>query len=247
MAEISTENLPTAEEDPESWNILWVANRPVPGICLPIEGERKRDVEHKKSKGSTRDILVDQGLEPTECTVTIRTNDATTFRSLYDFYVQYMSPDRPLSRQNVVPVYHPQLYARGIAQGYFYEAPLPKPTENGGIRPYLSVFKFKIVGPKTQIGDSSKSSKPTNSKQNSWYKPTENTYIANDLHEWVSLMSTNEQILPGVFTGDQQSLRPNAQPMKMYTPAQVQKKAGSGDKTAQFIDILNRSSTPAAR
>ena len=60
--------------------------------------------------------------------MTIRTNDATTFRSLYDFYVQYMSPDRPLSRQNVVPVYHPQLYARGIAQGYFYDSPLPKPT-----------------------------------------------------------------------------------------------------------------------
>ena len=240
MAEISTENLPTAEEDPESWNVLWVANRPVPGICLPIEGERKRDVEHKKSKGSTRDILVDQGLEPTECTVTIRTNDATTFRSLYDFYVQYMSPDRPLSRQNVVPVYHPQLYARGIAQGYFYEAPLPKPTENGGIRPYLSVFKFKIIGPKTQIGDSSKSSKPSASKT---------SVVGGPINKWFELSQTpgvtqisNNPNLPNISIETNQ--RPIAQTQVLYTPANVDKLGQSGDVTAAFISSLGKNATP---
>lgn len=238
MAEISTENLPTAEEDPESWNILWVANRPVPGICLPIEGERKRDVEHKKSKGSTRDILVDQGLEPTECTVTIRTNDATTFRSLYDFYVQYMSPDRPLSRQNVVPVYHPQLYARGIAQGYFYDSPLPKPTENGGIRPYLHVFKFKIVGPKTQIGDAtSKSKKPTVSS---------NTIIRDGLNKYFELSeAVTNSIKPAFFwlTNDEKP-RPPAQGQAIYNPALISKIAQSGDPTAEFIQSIWRNSTP---
>lgn len=244
MAEITTKDLPTAEENPEAWNILWVANRPVPGTCLPIEGERLRDVEHKKSKGSTRDILVDQGMQPTECTIKIRTYDATTFRSLYDFYQLYMSPDRPLSRQTVVPVWHPQLYARGITLGYFYSAPLPQPTEQGGIRPYISTFKFKIVGPKTQINDSSTSSKPKQANT-TWYKPTENLYQAKDAYEWVALMSSEKQILPGVFTSSNQSLRPQDQQFKLYTPADVQKKASAGDKTADFINMLSKNSTPA--
>lgn len=239
MAEITTKDLPTAEENPEAWNILWVAGLPVPGTCLPIEGERKRDVEHKKSKGSTRDILVDQGMQPTECTIKIRTNDATTFRSLYDFYVKYMSPDRVLSRLNVIDVYHPQLYSRGITQAYFYAAPLPQPTAQGGIRPYISVFRFKIVGPKTQIGDSSKSKKPQ--KSPSKVGDDSNKYFAPSLQVGVSLISSQSN-LPNISIDPK--TQPVAQKQVLYTPVDINKLGQSGDITASFVSSIGTKAVP---
>jgi len=242
MAEITVNELPTSEEDPTTWNLLWVAGLPVPGTCLPIEGERKRDVEHKKSKGTTRDILIDQGLEPTECTVRIRTTDAATFRSLHDFYLKYMSPERTLSRLNVVDVFHPQLYARGIKQGYFYAAPLPQPTDPNGIRPYVSEFKFKIVGPKTQISANSTSSKP---KVTAWPKPTDPLYQAKGATTWVGLMTTSPQILPGV--DNQSRVRPINQAPVFYSPADTAKLAKAGDPTAEFVNSLTVGRAPVTR
>ena len=242
MAQITANELPTAEEEPLTWNLLWVAGLPVPGICLPIEGERKRDVEHKKSKGTSRDILIDQGLEPSECTVRIRTNTAQDFRSLYDFYLKYMSPERALSLLNIVDVFHPQLYSRNIKQGYFYASPLPQPTDAKGIRPYISEFKFKIVGPKTQISANSTSSKP---KVSPWPKPTDPLYQAKGATTWVGLISTADQILPGV--DNQSRVRPANQAPILYTPAETSKLARAGDPTAAFVNSLTVGKAPVRR
>lgn len=243
MAEITANELPTAEEDPTTWNLLWVAGLPVPGTCLPIEGERKRDVEHKKSKGTTRDILIDQGLEPTECTIKIRTTDATTFRSLHDFYLKYMSPERALTRLNIVDVFHPQLYARNIKQGYFYAAPLPQPTDPNGIRPYISEFRFKIVGPKTQISANATSSKPKVAVKVGG--PTDPAFKAKGATAWVGLISTSEQILPGV--DNQSRVRPPTQAPVLYSPADVTKLAKAGDPTAAFVNSLTVAKAPVRR
>lgn len=244
MASITVSELPTADEDPEAWNVLWVAGLPVPGICLPLEGERKRDVEHKKSKGSSRDILLDQGLEPSEVTVRIRTTSGPQFRDLYDFYVRYMAPDRALSRLNVVTVSHPALYARGVKQGYFFSAPLPKPTSETGIRPLISEFRFKIVGPKTQISGASGSSKPK--QQSKIGGPTDPNFqsgvnsrlqgIASTLGAVGFLPGAPALLLPGVSA--ESKPRPPDQPVEILTPAQLQKVSDAGDSTANFVSGL---------
>lgn len=232
MADITVAQLPVAEEDPESWNVIWIAGLPCPGICLPIEGERKRDVDHKKSKGSSRDLLLDQGLEPTECTIKIKTTNGVVFRSLYDFYLKYMNPERELSRLAIVAVSHPQLYARGIKMGYFFAAPLPKPTADTGDRPYIHEFRFKIVGPKTQISAGSGSSKP---KQAPKAGPTDKLYL--------DTSGTDNAV--GAFSpllGAQAPLsnvsapppRPANQSPVIYTPYQQMAIANAGDPTARF-------------
>lgn len=226
---VTVSELPTADEDPEAWNVLWVAGLPGPGICLPLDGERRRAVDHSKAKGSSKDILVDNGLDPSECTVRIRTTSGSQFRDLYDFYVKYMAPDRALTRLNVVAVSHPQLYARGIKLGYFYVAPLPKPTSDAGIRPYISEFKFKIVGPKTQISASGGSSKP---KQSTLVAgPTDPNFKRRGGP--VGILPTSPALLPGVSA--EQKPQPPAQPLLLLTPDQVAKISAAGDATARFV------------
>ncbi len=244
--EVSVGELPTAEEEWEAWNVFWVANLPVPGQCIEVDGERRRDVEHKKSKGSSRDILIDQGLEPSDCTVKIRTTDGQTFRALYDFYLRYMDPERALTRLNVVPVSHPQCYARGIKMGYFYAAPVPKPTSNEGIRPYIHTFRFKIVGPKTQISGSGGSIKPQQlNKPVAANGPLFRVpgYIAQA--GAVLALSATPGLLPGVslvaasnLAGATPPTPPAAQPAVVLTPAQIQKLANADDATAKFITGL---------
>lgn len=251
--EVSVSELPTAEEEWEAWNVFWVAGLPMPGQCIEVDGERRRDVEHKKSKGSSRDILIDQGLEPTQCTVKIRTTDGQTFRALYDFYVKYLSPDRPLTRLNVVPVSHPQCYARGIKMGYFFGAPVPKPTSASGIRPYIHEFKFKIVGPKTQISGASGSSKPKQQAKISNPFSGLAQYLVPGLTQVaaVGFFSPAPQLLPGVSavvgTGGLDVAPPpppNQIPFGPPTPAQVEKAAAAGDVTARFVSDLLKSRAP---
>jgi len=153
-----------------------------------------------------------------------------------------MSPERALSRLNIVDVFHPQLYARNIKQGYFYAAPLPQPTDPNGIRPYISEFKFKIVGPKTQISANSTSSKP---KVTPRPKPTEPLYQAEGATSWVGLMSTSPQILPGV--DNQSRVRPPNQAPVLYTPAETSKLAKAGDPTAAFVNSLTVGKAPVLR
>lgn len=240
---ITVSELPTADEDPESWNVIWIAGLPCPGICLPIDGERRRSVDHTKSKSSSRDILIDQGLEPTECTIRIRTTSGTVFRDLYNFYLQYMAPDRALTRLNVVSVSHPQLYARGIKQGYFYAAPLPKPTSDTGIRPYIHEFKFKVVGPKTQISANSGSSKPKQS--NTIGGPTDPNFKARTgIGAAVTAIGNAAKLLPGVSLFTSGTPRPPDQKAEMLTPADTQKVANAGDSTAKFVSNLFGSAAP---
>jgi hypothetical protein len=153
VAPLTADELPAPEEDPIKWNVIFIADQPCPGqyVSASAEGERERDVEHKKSKGSSRDILVDQGLNPKEVSIVIRTTNGDVLRSLQDFYLRYMDPERAFSKLNVVNVSHPQFYARGIKQLYFYAAQIPKPTHDGGIYPLLHTFKAKIISPKTQL------------------------------------------------------------------------------------------------
>lgn len=240
---ITVNELPTAGESPESWNVLWIAGQPCPGTCLPIEGERKRAVDHTKSKGSSRDLLVDQGLEPTECTIRIRTTNGEVFRALHEFYLKYMDPSRALTRLNVVTVEHPQLYASGIKMGYFFSAPLPKPTADSGIRPYISEFRFKVVGPKTQISANSGSTKPGQSVQIGG--PTDPVFKARSgVNAAVTAIGNAAKLLPGVslFTGA--APKPAPQPATVLSPADLNKVANTGDTTAKFVSNLFGSAAP---
>jgi hypothetical protein len=244
MADVSVKELPTADESPEDWNVIWIANQQCPGVCLPLEGERRRAVEHKKTKGSSRDILVDQGMDPTEVTIRIKTWDGATFRSLYDFYLKYMDPDRSLSRQNVVPVAHPQLYARGIKLGYFFSAPLPKPTQDTGIRPYIHEFRMKIVGPKTQIQGSSldSSTKPKLAAQAAPGAPPSKWQINYATVNAVSSIVVTSLGTP-IPTFPNSATPPAGQPLTLFDPLQQQQLASGGNTTARFsTDLLDKAS-----
>lgn len=249
-------DLPTADEEPKSWNKIWIAGFECPGDCLPLDGERMRSVDHKKAKGGSNDILTDNGLDPTEVTIRIRTTSGPVFRQLYDFYLKYMDPDRVLSRLSIVTVAHPQLYARGIKLGYFFSAPLPKPTHDSGIYPYISEFRFKIVGPKTQItGGSSKPKAVKNPGGN--VNPggvifvdravalisrsaTEGTKFFNEGNLGNDIASPNP-------TTAIPELPPLNKGATLYTPAQIGQIAGAGDPTARFIDTQVNQFAPVLR
>jgi len=241
-AVIEANQVPDAEEAPEMWAVLWVGRSTIPGLVDEIDGERKRDVDHKKSKGSSRDLLIDQGMEPSEVTITIRTVTAQEWRDLYYFAKDNLNPDdRPLSRANVVDVFHPRLYVRGIKQGYFFAADVPKPTHKGGIYPMLHTFRMKVVGPKTQISANSSSSKPA--KKGTWDKPTDPSHqIAGGNKPGVGWLTTDPNLLPGVQ--NQSKAPPLVEKPVLYTPAQISKISKAGDPTAQFLERLNTQAVP---
>lgn len=238
MAAITVSQLPTAEEDPDSWNTIRIAGQVCPGTCLPVDGERRRGIDHDKSKGSSKDLLVDNGLDPTEGSIRIRTIGGDQFRALYDFYLKYMDPDRVPSRLNVVTIAHPQFYARGIKMGYFYNAPVPKPTAEAGIRPYIHEFRFRIVGPKTQIGSASKSSKPRTVTANvvpSNYTPQYGVVNA------VSAIGIFNLVDP-TFTGPPSPVP--VQELQLYTPQELQQLGDNGNVSARFAAGLPRNAAP---
>jgi hypothetical protein len=240
MATITVDELPFPNEDPAAYAVIWVGGLPVPGYCLPIDGDKERDVQQTKSKGSSRDILVDQGMKPNEVTIRIKSMNGAIYRDLYDFYLKYMDPDRPLSRQNIVTVAHPQLYVRGIKQGYFFKAPIPKPTrDEGGVWPWISEFKFKIVGPKTQIGAKSGSSKP---KPQQLGGPTDPVFQIAAQRKAVAAIAATE-----AANRAQISLapkRPADQRPVLYTPADITKLSDAGDPTARFVADYIQSRSP---
>ena len=51
MAAVTVSELPVADEDPVAWNVIFIAGKPCPGTCLPLDGERRRDVDHAKEQG----------------------------------------------------------------------------------------------------------------------------------------------------------------------------------------------------
>lgn len=247
MAAITVSELPTAEEDPEAWNVIWIAGLPCPGTCLPIEADRFRDVDQNKAKGGPRDILIDQGLSITEASFRIRTTNGDVFRELYDFYLKYMDPDRAPTRLKIIPISHPQLYARGIKLAYFYKAPIPKPTQEAGVRPYIHEFTFKVVSPKTKLSSSTGSSKP---KQGGAVGgPTDPNFRSQaGVQGAVGIIGDRLKLLPGVnlFTGSPSAAPtpPPAQPAEMLTPQQVKQVRDAGDQTSRFVAGLFDGAAP---
>lgn len=74
MADVlKTSDLQAPEEDVFGWNFLIVDGRQCPGQCLLIDFEREREVDQPKKKGSSVNVLYDQGLKPGEVPVRIRT------------------------------------------------------------------------------------------------------------------------------------------------------------------------------
>lgn len=239
---ITVNELPLPEEDPIAWAVIWISGLPCPGyyLCTEADGERERDTQHQKSKGSSRDILVDQGLMPKSVRIRIKTTTADIFRALYDFYLKYMDPERPLSRLNIVTVSHPQLYSRGIKMGYFKKAGLPKPTRAGGKYPMVSDFEFNVVGPKTQIGASGGATKPK--QQNGIGGPTDPVFQTQQQRAAVTAISA-------VAAEQRASMklvqsRPANQKAVLYTPADITKLANAGDPSASFINDYIASAAP---
>jgi len=230
---ISTADLPLPEEDPVAWATIYIAGLPCPGqyLCDQSEGDRERDTQHKKSKGGSADILVDQGLMPKVGKIKIRTIKPEIYRALYDFYLKYMDPERALSRLNIVTISHPQMYSRGIKMAYFKKAPIPKPTRGGGTWPFISEFDFNVINPKTQIGAAGKSSKP---KAQFGINPyTEYTFkSAQERAAITSISAVAAEQRAQLKTN--QSRPPNQTPI-LYTPADVSKFANAGDPSARFL------------
>lgn len=248
---ITVGELPSPEEDPIMWAVVFIAGLPCPGqyLCDQSEGARERDTQHRKSKGSSRDILIDQGLTPTVQKIRIRTTNPQDFRSLYDFYLKYMDPDRPLTRLNLVEVSHPQLYSRGIKQGYFKRATLPKPSKGGGIYPFISEFDFNVTNPKTQIQGSGGATVPksTVGPQKTPFRWTQVGTIIEAQQLGSLFFGQQNQGLSKDDAFNQQTtdraagVRPPDQPVTLYTPAGIQKVANAGDGSARFVsDNLSR-------
>lgn len=237
---ITVDNLPNPDEDPESWNVLWTSGLPVPGqyVSASADGDRERDVEHRKSKGSSRDVLQDQGLKPTEITVTIRTTSGLALRELQSFYRQHMDPERPLNRRTIASIAHPQIYALGVKQVYWYARQLPKPSKDGGDYPLLHVFKARIVGPKTQITAREKSSKPKQPTQVGG--PTDPAFRATG---GVTTIQPTSNQGPQILSSSAPA-RPADQPVQIYTPAEIDKLSGAGQSGAQFASKVLQSRTP---
>lgn len=245
---ITVNELPTPEENPEAYNGIWIANSPCPGLCLPIDGDKKRAVNHSKDKGASKDLLVDNGPDLTEATIRIKTWDGDTYRKLYEFYLKYMDPDRVLSRLNIVPVWHPYFYVRGIKQGYFYSAPIPKPTSDTGVRPMISTFTMKIIGPNTKIRGIGGSTKPKLSASGvSSYKPQSG--VANAVSAINSILPITSGFNAGSLFSPENGLGPvftppPSIPSPLLTPQGVQQLSDAGDSTAQFVNSLLGQAAP---
>jgi len=242
--DLFTDTLEVAAESPAAWNSIYIGGELCPGICMPIDGERRRDVDHAKSKGGSRDLLTDNGLEPTECTIKIKTTNGAVYRLLYDFYLKYMDPNRSLSRLTIVTVSHPQLYVRGIKLGYFFAAPLPKPTSDTGDRPYIHEFRFKIVGPKTQINSGSGNNGSTKPKKSPPGGPTDQLFLdTSGADKAVGFFSTlGAQGTLGNVSAP--PARPANQSPVIYSPYQQKSIANAGDPTARFTAGLFERSAP---
>lgn len=236
---ITVGELPAPEENPELWAKVWIAGLPCPGqfLCDQSDGDRERDTQHKKTKGGSADILIDQGLMPKVGKLRIRTIKPEEWRALYDFYLKYMDPERPLSRLNVVTISHPQYYSRGIKLAYFKKAGIPKPTQGGGIRPFIHEFDFNVINPKTQINAAGGATKPK--LQNGIGGPTDPAFKAQTARQAVAGAITSIfSVVPGVSA---LSDRPPDQPATLLTPAQIKKLGDAGNTTARFLgDLLNQ-------
>lgn len=218
---LKTSDLEAPEENIFTWNALFVDGRQCPGQCLPIEFEREREVDQPKKKGSSVNVLFDQGLKPGEVPVRIRTTSGEQLRELQDFYLRYMDPERALSRRTIVVVAHPQLYARGVKSGYFFAAGSPMPTREGGVWPLISTFKFKITDPKTKISAASGASKPKIKDITVGGTPTD--YLTGNVKQ-LQTPGVSSQNLP----------RPANQPATILEPPALRKSAQTGNGLAKM-------------
>lgn len=236
---VTVGELPAPEENPELWAKVWIAGLPCPGqyLCDQSEGDRERDTQHKKTKGGSADILIDQGLIPKVGKLRIRTVTPTQWRELYDFYLKYMDPARPLTRLNVVPISHPQLYSRGIKLAYFKKSPIPKPSRAGGIYPFIHEFDFNVINPKTQINAAGGATKPK--VQNGIGGPTDPAFQSAQQRAAVTSIAAAQADIRAQLKNSQ--TRPPDQGQKLYTPAEIVKFANAGDTASLFCkDSLDR-------
>lgn len=232
MADVlKTSDIEAPEENVFLWNFLVVDGRQVPGQCLPIEFERERECDQPKKKGSSVNVLYDQGLKPSEVTVRIRTIGGEQLRELQDFYLRYMDPERPLAKRTVNIVAHPQLYARGVKAGYFFAASSPMPTREGGIWPLITTFKFKIVDPKTKISTAGGSSKPK------LKDVTVGGQISSLLPATVAAFS-----VPGISIGSIQA--PAVQAAVILNPPDLRKSAQTGNGLARLVTNIVDGAAP---
>jgi hypothetical protein len=62
---------PTGEEDPEDWNQCALGDLWLPGICKVTISTIERDVDKKKSKGTSGGTMTDNGYKPSGCTIEV--------------------------------------------------------------------------------------------------------------------------------------------------------------------------------
>lgn len=231
------------DEDPELWNFLVIEGKTIASKCLLPDFDRERDVDAPKQKGSSVNRLVDNGLSPGEVTIQILTTNSEQLRNLQDIYVQYMSPDRPLSKQNVVTIGHPVFYLRSIRQLYFFGCGAPK-NQGDGQAPLLHTFKAKVFDSKTQIGGGgSTKPKPSNAPNGPTDKTFQSTSVDAVKNQVGALYSLGRNFLEQAGflpAGMGAAPPPNPGPPLLVAPNDLKKvQTSTGSKSAKFAnDVL---------
>lgn len=200
--------VPTPAEDATNWKApLFGPHRP-PGKWK-ITGERSRRIDQPEKKGKNNDALIDQGIARGEVNFEVETYTGQQFRDLQDFYEQYLSPDRPLTKANVTVIAYPALYIRGVKAVYGFKASFPVPRSDKGDAPMVSSFTAKVFNPGTRIGGSgsgSRKPKPPNG--------TNTNVSSSNLEDLVTLARIGNValgfVLPGVPDPFLQSSTPEA-------------------------------------
>lgn len=236
------------DEDPELWNFLVIEGTTIASKCLLPDFDRERDVDAPKQKGSSRNQLVDNGLAPGEVTIQILTTTSEQLRNLQDVFVKYMSPDRPLTKQNVVTVGHPSFFLRGIRQLYFFGAGAPK-NQGEGVAPILHTFKAKVFDAKTQIGGGG-STKPKPSAAP--HGPTDKTFQSTSVdavkNQVGALYSLGKDFLSQAGflpAGYGAAPPPTPAPPQLLAPQDLKKlQTSTGSKSAKFANDVLTKRTP---
>lgn len=123
-------NVPTAHWTECDWDKLTLGKVTMPGVWQ-VEGECKRRLDHKKTKGSDGAALTDQGYEPGELNLNGQITDKKDWQELL-VALKDIHPRRKGKSREPLALVHPASSALGVDTVYVIAIEIPK-LENGGV------------------------------------------------------------------------------------------------------------------
>lgn len=210
--------------DPDGWNGLTIGFDRVPGFVELPQFTVDRKIDEKPSPGSESFALTDKGANCTDVTIVfvlVRPEDFGPFEKIY---TDYLSPRRPLKKQNVVPVVHPVLYLAGIRQLYFFSAS-GFTASGGGFASYRITCKGKEFNEQSKIGGGGGKSKKVKAE----------TSKIGTAGKWTDKnLGTVPGDTPGTTVVGDFSPQADKQKPTARTQTQLRKDAASGKPDAKF-------------